>query len=152
MRLPTPPLLLPISFLLLLLLATSAVLSSSLGSETTAATPAITIPQGPAANPPTAVNPSFSTPANVEATYDDITEHHRGRNHTHNNHTSDGTTGHAPPGTALVAMLVTFGMAMLGGLGIASTVAIVLSVVEVMVEGVGMVVSLVSSWWMGVPK
>lgn len=49
-------------------------------------------------------------------------------------------------------MLVTFGMAMLGGLGIASTVAIVLSVVEVMVEGVGMVVSLVSSWWMGVPK
>ncbi|EAA35995.1 hypothetical protein GE21DRAFT_72 [Neurospora crassa] len=153
MRLPNSPLLLPISFLLLLLLGTSAALASSLypslGSESTAATTAITIPEDPATNP-TDINPSFSTPANV--TYDDITEHHRGRNHTHNNHTSDGTTGYVPPGTALVAMLVTFGMAMLGGLGIASAVALVLSVVEVLGEGVGLVVSLVGSWWMEVPR
>ncbi|KAK3500529.1 hypothetical protein B0T13DRAFT_447211 [Neurospora crassa] len=149
MRLLSSPLLLPISFLLLLFLGTSAVLASSLypslGPESTAATTAITIPEGSTANPPTAGNPtdiipSFSTPANV--TYDDIIEHHRGRNHTHNNHTSDGNTGSTPPGTALVAMLVTFGMAMLGGLGIASAVAFVLSVVEVMGDGVGLVVSL----------
>ncbi|EGO51398.1 hypothetical protein NEUTE1DRAFT_70117 [Neurospora tetrasperma FGSC 2508] len=153
MRLPTSPLLLPISFLLLLLRGTSAVLSSSLSSESTATTTAITIPEGPGANPtavnPTNVNPFLSTPTNV--TFDDIIEHRRGRNHTHNNHTSDGTSGSVPPGTALVAMLGTFGMAMLVRLGIASAVAFVLSVVEVMIEWVGVVVSLVTSWWMGVP-